>query len=589
MLIKLTDSKQSVGIAEALFGGNMEPTRRTVWQGLSAQMVANRKFAARNGEELCRWRLADGAVVSEALDSICHSSSVLLPEGASLLQENISICAGRRYDLSFWAAGMPRGEVQVQLTADGESLWQQVFVIGEQMPLHAMVIVPTTAEVTLCIRCVRGTVRMEVVSLLPDDALCGMRRDVVAGLKAMGIKELRFAGGCYAEVYNWKDGLLEPDQRPPLWPTLYPNHTFLLRNTDGVDNHEIGINEFMLLCREIGAEPVLTVPVICSELQDGLDWLQYCNGDADTAWGRRRVEAGFAEPFCVRQWCIGNEIYYFGRRMETDPAYAAQVTGTYIQAMKAMDPSVYAIVAFCPDRQEWNRTYLDRIGDLADGISLHFYMTDELKPTFGHITEAMCLTVIEDHLRPLMEDTCAQIRSILGRNMPIHMDEWAFTWGQMGDVVSAYVDTRLLRFLCGEGDRYGVRSGMYFHPINEGLLAVNRHDTEADCFGRIYPLFLPHCGQKKMEISVLTEGRAEFVASRSADGSVYLTAVSLDNTEECVVQVEGFSVESATQLAPIRFAADCRDYRQYGSECIEGNGVRLSPLGVAGVRLTETV
>ncbi len=587
MQIKLADSTRGVPIAKALFGGNMEPTRRTVWQGLSAQMVANRKFAARNEGAPCRWQLTGGAVYSEAADSVCQSSSVVLCDGASLAQGDIRVCAGQAYDLSLWAMGMPQGEVQVQLMAADEPLWQQIFVVDGQMPLCASFTAPTTAEVTLHIQSVGGTVRVEVVSLLPADALWGMRRDVIAGLKAIGMKELRFPGGCYAEVYHWKDGLLESDRRPPLWPTLYPGHTFLLRNTDGVDNHEIGINEFMLLCREIGAEPVLTMPVICSELQDGLDWLQYCNSSADTVWGGRRAEAGFPEPFGVRQWCIGNEIYYFGRRMEKDPAYAAEVTGNYIRAMKAMDPSVYAIVAFCPDQREWNRTYLRLLGNLADGISLHFYMTEEFKSTFGHVTEKMCLTVVEDSLRPLVEDACAQIRSILGHDMPIHMDEWAFTWGQVGDTMSAYVDTRLLRFLCAEGSRYGICSGMYFHPINEGLLTVNDHDTEPDCFGRILPLFLPHSGQEGIEISVVTEGRAEFVASRSADGSVYLTAVSLDDTEEVIVQVDGFSVESVTQLVPVRFSTDCRSYRQYGNELTEGNGIRLLPLGVAGMRLIK--
>lgn len=589
MQIKLTDSKQGVPIAEALFGGNMEPTRRTVWQGLSAQKVANRKFAAQNEGVPCRWNLSGGAAFSEAHDSVCQSGSVVLPAGASLAQENIRVCAGQVYDLSFWVTGLPQGEVQVQLTAADKTLWQQVFVADGQMPLRTSLTASTTAEVALCIQCLQGTVRVEVVSLLPADALCGMRRDVIDGLKTMGMKELRFPGGCYAEVYDWKDGLLEPDRRTPLWPTLYPGHTFLLRDTDGVDSHEIGIHEFMVLCREIGVEPVLTVPVICSELQDGLDLLQYCNGAADTAWGSRRAEAGFPEPFGVRQWCIGNEIYYFGRRMETDPAYAAEVTSNYIRAMKAMDPSVYAIVAFCPERREWNQTYLNLIGDIADGISLHFYMTDELKPTFGHITEEMCLTVVEDTLSSLVEDTRAQIHSILGHSMPIHMDEWAFTWGQEGNVVSAYVDTRLLRFLCAEGDRYDICSAMYFHPVNEGLLKVSDHDTEPDCFGQILPLFLPHCGREGIEISVLTEGRAEFVASRSKEGEIYLTAVSLDDAEELVVYVDGFTVESKSvvQLVPVSFSADCRSYREYGGELTHDNGIRLLPLGVAGMRLIK--
>lgn len=591
MQIKLTKPEQEACIAEALYGANMEPTRRTVWQGLSAQIVANRKFAAQKDGIPCRWQLEGTAMYSDVPDSVCQSGSVQLSIGGALSQENIHLCADTTYDLSFWIKGVPEGQVEVLLSAGDDVFWRQEFAVTEEKmaPYRCSFTSSVTAEMVLCMRCIQGDVRIEVVSLLPNDALYGMRRDVIDGLKAMGLKELRFPGGCYAEVYNWKNGLLEPDRRTPLRPTLYPGRTFLLRYTDGVDNHEIGINEFIVLCREIGAEPVLTVPVICSELQDGLDWLQYCNGSENTFWGHRRAACGFSEPFNVCQWCIGNEIYYFGQRMEEDPSYAAQVTSTYIRKMKAMDPSIYVIVAFCPERREWNRTYLKQVGDLADGISLHFYMTDEFKPTFGHITEEMCLTVVEDSLRPLAEDACAQIQSILGKNMPIHMDEWAFTWGYQGDTVSAYVDTRLFRFLCAEGDTYNICSAMYFHPINEGMLVVNNGNYELDCFGKIFPLFFPHRGQKKILVSVEEGGQAEFVASEAADGSVYLTAVSLDKTEEVILQIEGYRVDTMTQLVPEVFSTDCHAYRKYGAEVVEDDSIRLLPLGVAGMRLVRNV
>ena len=48
-------SKSSCGdrIAPGLFGCNMEVTRSTFWHGLSAQMLANRKFFAQQDGMPC--------------------------------------------------------------------------------------------------------------------------------------------------------------------------------------------------------------------------------------------------------------------------------------------------------------------------------------------------------------------------------------------------------------------------------------------------------------------------------------------------------------------------------------------------------
>lgn len=44
--IQLSGAKVGAVITAQLFGHNLEHTRRAIWRGLSAQMVANRKFAA---------------------------------------------------------------------------------------------------------------------------------------------------------------------------------------------------------------------------------------------------------------------------------------------------------------------------------------------------------------------------------------------------------------------------------------------------------------------------------------------------------------------------------------------------------------
>lgn len=61
--IHIACPEQPQTIRPALFGCNLEVTRRTFWAGLSAQMLNNRKFFA-GTEEPCAWKLAGDAVYS---------------------------------------------------------------------------------------------------------------------------------------------------------------------------------------------------------------------------------------------------------------------------------------------------------------------------------------------------------------------------------------------------------------------------------------------------------------------------------------------------------------------------------------------
>jgi len=63
--VQVDASSPGPEISPLLFGHNIEITRRGGWQGLSAEMVANRKFAARAGGMPARWTpLGPAAVVA---------------------------------------------------------------------------------------------------------------------------------------------------------------------------------------------------------------------------------------------------------------------------------------------------------------------------------------------------------------------------------------------------------------------------------------------------------------------------------------------------------------------------------------------
>lgn len=54
---------------------------------------------------------------------------------------------------------------------------------------------------------------------------------------------------------------------------------FLFRDTDDTDTHEIGIDEFIALCNEVGCEPVITVRLSENTPENAAALVEYCNGD----------------------------------------------------------------------------------------------------------------------------------------------------------------------------------------------------------------------------------------------------------------------------------------------------------------------
>lgn len=94
------------------------------------------------------------------------------------------------------------------------------------------------------------------VSMMPDNHFHTMRRDTVEKLKEIGVRLLRWPGGNFAGEYRWQDMFLHPDRRAPMEGYM-ENETQPF--THGYDMHEIDTDDFIALCREIGAEPFLTI------------------------------------------------------------------------------------------------------------------------------------------------------------------------------------------------------------------------------------------------------------------------------------------------------------------------------------------
>jgi alpha-N-arabinofuranosidase len=211
----------------------------------------------------------------------------------------------------------------------------------------------------------RGRLWLDQLSLMPDDAVGGVRADVEARVAALRPAFIRWPGGNVAQDYHWQWGVGPRDQRP-VWTNLS------WRNEP--EPSDLGTDEFLQFSRRVGAEPTLTVNVEGrgATPEEAAAWVEYCNGPATSRYGAMRAANGHPEPYGVRYWEVGNEIWGDWVRGHSDAETYARNFRRYRDAMRAADSTI-RFIAVGDNDMEWNRTVLRRIGRYVDYLAIHHY------------------------------------------------------------------------------------------------------------------------------------------------------------------------------------------------------------------------
>ncbi|HUJ31035.1 MAG TPA: alpha-L-arabinofuranosidase C-terminal domain-containing protein [Candidatus Acidoferrum sp.] len=208
-------------------------------------------------------------------------------------------------------------------------------------------------------RCIYGGIYDEG-SLLSDSD--GFRKDVLEAARGLHISVLRWPGGNFSSGYNWKDGIGPKDSRPRRWDTAW----------QAEESNRFGTDEFVAYCRKVGAEPYICINMGTGTMQDAADWVEYCNGTMNTAWANLRRKNGHAEPYNVKYWGLGNEIYGSWQAGHKTATEYAELALEFAKMMRWIDPDI-KLIACGGNNSEWDRQLLERVGEVADYISLHHY------------------------------------------------------------------------------------------------------------------------------------------------------------------------------------------------------------------------
>lgn len=133
-----------------------------------------------------------------------------------------------------------------------------------------------------------------------------IRMDIVNALRDINIPNLRWPGGCFADEYQWKDGIGDPAKRPKIVNSKWGGVT---------EDNSFGTDEFMRLCDLLGCEPYLSANMATASPKDLREWVEYLNYSGDSYWANLRKENGHEEPYGVSFWGIGNESWGCGGNM----------------------------------------------------------------------------------------------------------------------------------------------------------------------------------------------------------------------------------------------------------------------------------
>lgn len=231
-----------------------------------------------------------------------------------------------------------------------------------------------------------GSFRVGAVSLMPAGSLNGFKPDAVAALKSLRSGVYRFPGGNFVSAHEWRDAIGDPDKRPPTWDPVWRT----------VQPNDIGTDEFMTLCRLLEVEPYITVNAGLGDAHSAAQYVEYANGDAGTPMGRLRAANGHPEPYRVKFWGIGNEMwgntYQYGAMKPNQFAFKHNL---FAKAMRKVDPTITLLASGAmPDTMigskeslsfgtnlvpayfspaDWTGTLLSNCFSNFDLISEHYY------------------------------------------------------------------------------------------------------------------------------------------------------------------------------------------------------------------------
>lgn len=404
-----------------------------------------------------------------------------------------------------------------------------------------------------------GTIWIDQVSLMPGDAVAGTRVDIHRKIRDLHSSFVRWPGGNAAQSYHWISGIGPRDRR-----LSWTNHAWW----NETESSDFGTDEYLKFCKAIGSEPSITVNVEGdgATAAEAAAWVEYVNGPPTSRYGRMRAANGHPEPYRVKYWEVGNEIFGKWEIGHTDAATYARNFNRYAAAMKAVDPTIRLIAS--GSDLEWNRTLLRIAAKNIDQIAIHFYYGEqESKGDTGNLlAHPLTLDRIYDGMRAMLHEYAPD------NHIQLTINEWntSLPMPEQHTMISALYAGSMMNGFERNGDIIGSTAvSDLVNGWSGGIIQASRQDLFVTPTYLVNRLYNDHLGTARLATRVkcptfdtTLQGKnipmLDAIATQSADGTeIFIKAVTKDMKNSLVlqIQVDGVVLASQAELDTITAAS----------------------------------
>jgi len=427
MTVEIDAGKTKEPVSKYIYGQFIEHLGRCIYGGIWAEMLEDRKFYYGLGDKESPWKTIGKADAVKMLAEDPYvgdqTPRVILGGGESfgIFQDKLALINGKEYVGRIVLAGSDSAKVEVSLVWGlGENDRQTISIdkLGAEYtktPLEFVSGADTENARLMITGTGTGLFNIGTASLMPADNVEGMRADTLKLLKELNSPIYRWPGGNFVSGYDWRDGLGDPDKRPPRPNLAWPGQ---------LESNDFGIDEFMTFCRLLDTEPYIAVNSGFGDAQSAAKEVEYVNASADTPMGGQRAANGHPEPYNVKWWGIGNEMYGDWQLGHMSLDHYLQKHNQFAIAMRKADPSIKIVAV--GDAGAWSEGMLKSCAGYMDLISEHFYCNREKEVLAEYVS------MIRDNVRHKVtahRDYRSRLDSLKDKDIRIAIDEWNYWYG----------------------------------------------------------------------------------------------------------------------------------------------------------------
>ncbi len=533
-----------------LYGQFIEHLGRCIYGGIWAEMLEDRKFfhpfdrkpawrpIVRNSEQKdppfdvligSPWVISGSGVVSKEKTDWRHDPVVVLDaaKGAvGMSQDRLGSVEGKGLDVVLTLQG--KGVLDVWFETERGRVTKSVTVDHRTYRKSTLSLTPkdSTDNGKFGFDLKSGNVKVAAASVMPSDNVKGFRADTLTLLRELDSPMYRWPGGNFVSGYEWRDGIGDRDQRP----------TFQNPAWTGIDTNDVGTHEFVEFCRLVDTEPLIVVNTGFGDPYSAGLWVQYCNGAANTEMGKVRAANGSREPFAIKWWGVGNEMFGTWQLGYMDVGQYALKHGWTVDRMARIDPNL-KYVGVGEQGNNFTVEMLRRERDTMDLISEHLYCQNR-PDVRDHVLQMVDkIRTIADKHRAYRE----ALPNVKANPIKVSLDEWNYWYGPhlYGELGTAYSLKDAIGIAAGlhellrNTDVFEV--AMYAQTVNViGCIKTTKTDAWMDSTGKVLTLYRREFGTQPLGVENPWMATGVDVCAALTEDGKFLTVSLVNSTPEDV-------------------------------------------------------